>query len=165
MPVAIFYIRNWETWSSIATSIRELNFLATVHQEKKFSSKSWQSLSRLRNYLLLWGLKVPCRVHSIVFFCHDQPIHYTICPQTHSPTKIKNQYTACPQSLFGVLKNCGAQTNWASHMRYAADYSETVEGFFDADRWNKRLSLRFSVSCLWNGNFFQEQTFYMNTCL
>jgi hypothetical protein len=26
----------------------------------------------------------------------------------------------CPQSPLGVLKNCGAQTNWASHMRFAA---------------------------------------------
>jgi hypothetical protein len=31
-------------------------------------------------------------------------------------------------------------------MRFAADYSETLEGFFHADRWNKRSSLRFSVS-------------------
>jgi hypothetical protein len=38
--------------------------------------------------------------------------------------------TVCPQSHFGVLKNCGAQTNWASHMRFAADYSETLEVFF-----------------------------------
>jgi hypothetical protein len=36
----------------------------------------------------------------------------------------------CPQSPFGVLKNCGAQTNWASHMRFAADYSETLEVFY-----------------------------------
>jgi hypothetical protein len=28
------------------------------------------------------------------------------------------KYTACPQSPLGVLKNCGAQTNWASHMRF-----------------------------------------------
>jgi hypothetical protein len=32
-------------------------------------------------------------------------------------------------------------------MRFAADYSETLEVFFDADRWNKRPSLRFSVVC------------------
>jgi hypothetical protein len=38
--------------------------------------------------------------------------------------------TVCPQSPFGVLKNCGAQTNWASHMRFAADYSETLEVFY-----------------------------------
>jgi hypothetical protein len=38
-------------------------------------------------------------------------------------------YTVCPQSPFGVLKNCGAQTNWASHMRFAADYSKTLEAF------------------------------------
>jgi hypothetical protein len=65
--------------------------------------------------------------------------------------------TVCPQSLLGVLKNCGAQTNWASHMRFAADHSETLEVFFYADRWNKRPSLRFSVSCLWNGDFFEER--------
>jgi hypothetical protein len=58
--------------------------------------------------------------------------------------------TVCPQSPLGVLKNCSAQTNWASHMRFAADYSETLEVFFYTDRWNKRPSLRFSVSCLWN---------------
>jgi hypothetical protein len=28
------------------------------------------------------------------------------------------------------LKNCGAQTNIASHMRFAADHSETLEDFF-----------------------------------
>jgi hypothetical protein len=39
-------------------------------------------------------------------------------------------YTVCPQSPFGVLKNCGAQTNWASHMRFAADYSETLEDLY-----------------------------------
>jgi hypothetical protein len=33
------------------------------------------------------------------------------------------------KSLRG-FKNCGAQTNWASHMRFAADYSETLEVFF-----------------------------------
>jgi hypothetical protein len=39
------------------------------------------------------------------------------------------RYTVCPQSPFGVLKNCGAQTNWASHMRFAAGYSEILEVF------------------------------------
>jgi hypothetical protein len=39
-------------------------------------------------------------------------------------------YTVCPQSPLRVLKNCGAQTNWASHMRFAADYSEALEVFF-----------------------------------
>jgi hypothetical protein len=38
--------------------------------------------------------------------------------------------TVCPQSPFGVLKNCGAQTNWASHMQFAADYSEILEVFY-----------------------------------
>jgi hypothetical protein len=37
--------------------------------------------------------------------------------------------TVCPQSVFGVLKNCGAQTNWASYMRFAADHSETMSVF------------------------------------
>jgi hypothetical protein len=61
----------------------------------------------------------------------------------------RNQPTVCPQSPLGVLKNCGAQTNCASHMRFAADYSETLKVFFsDADIWNKRPSLCFSVSCL-----------------
>jgi hypothetical protein len=36
----------------------------------------------------------------------------------------------CPQSPFGVLKNCGMQTNWASRMRFAADHSETLEAFY-----------------------------------
>jgi hypothetical protein len=49
----------------------------------------------------------------------------------------------CPQSLLGVLKNCGVQTK--QNMRFAADYSETLEVLFDANRWNKRPSLRFSV--------------------
>jgi hypothetical protein len=40
------------------------------------------------------------------------------------------QFTVCPQSPFGVLKNCVPQTNWASHMRFASDYSETLEVFF-----------------------------------
>jgi hypothetical protein len=39
-------------------------------------------------------------------------------------------FQQCPQSPFGVLKHCGAQTNWASHMRFEADYSETLEVFF-----------------------------------
>jgi hypothetical protein len=29
--------------------------------------------------------------------------------------------TVCPQSPLGVLKNCGAQTNWASHMWFVAE--------------------------------------------
>jgi hypothetical protein len=32
-------------------------------------------------------------------------------------------------------------------MRFAADYSEALEVFVYADRWNKRPSLRFSVVC------------------
>jgi hypothetical protein len=56
--------------------------------------------------------------------------------------------TVCPQSSFGVLKNCGAQTNLASHMRFAADYSETLDVLSAANRWDKRPSFRFSVSCL-----------------
>jgi hypothetical protein len=28
------------------------------------------------------------------------------------------KYIVCPQSPLGVLKNCGAQTNWASVARY-----------------------------------------------
>jgi hypothetical protein len=39
-------------------------------------------------------------------------------------------YTVCPQSLFGVFKNFGAQTNWASRMQFAADYRETLEVFY-----------------------------------
>jgi hypothetical protein len=71
-----------------------------------------------------------------VFF---DPIHIPLSPDKH---------TVCPQSPLGVLKNCGAPTNSASHMRFAADYSEILEVLFDADRWNKRPSLRFSVTCL-----------------
>jgi phytoene/squalene synthetase len=47
----------------------------------------------------------------------------------------------CPQSPFGVLKNCGAQTNWASHIRFVADYSET-QVFFAANRWLDDLKTR-----------------------
>jgi hypothetical protein len=50
-------------------------------------------------------------------------------------------------------------------MWFAADYSETLEVFFYVDRWNKRPYLSFSVSCLWNGDFFQEQTINVNTYL
>jgi hypothetical protein len=35
--------------------------------------------------------------------------------------------TVCPQSPSSVLKNCDTQTNWASHMRFAADHNETLE--------------------------------------
>jgi hypothetical protein len=38
-------------------------------------------------------------------------------------------YSVSTKSLPG-LKNCGAQTNWASHMRFAADHSETLEIFY-----------------------------------
>jgi hypothetical protein len=48
------------------------------------------------------------------------PIQIPLSPDKH---------TVCPQSPLGVLKNCGAETNWASHMRFAADYSETLEVF------------------------------------
>jgi hypothetical protein len=48
---------------------------------------------------------------------------YAVAVKCHSST-------VCPQSPFGVLKNCGAQINWASHMWFAADYSETLEVFF-----------------------------------
>jgi hypothetical protein len=43
-------------------------------------------------------------------------------------------------------------------MRFVADYSETLEVFSDADRWNKRPSLSFSVSCLWDGFLGQNQS-------
>jgi hypothetical protein len=51
-------------------------------------------------------------------------------------------FQRCPQSPFGVLKNCGAQANWASHMRFAADYSETLEVFFAANTWLDDLKTR-----------------------
>jgi hypothetical protein len=47
---------------------------------------------------------------------------------SHSNSFI-TKHTVCPQSPLGVLKNCGAQTNWASHMWFAAEYSETLEVF------------------------------------
>jgi hypothetical protein len=37
-------------------------------------------------------------------------------------------YTVCPKSPFGVWKS-GALTNWANHMRLAADYIESLDGF------------------------------------
>jgi hypothetical protein len=43
----------------------------------------------------------------------------------------------CQESPFGVLKICGAQTNWASHMRFAADRSETLEVFY----WPQQTSV------------------------
>jgi hypothetical protein len=49
-------------------------------------------------------------------------------------------------------------------MRYAADYSETLEVFFYMDRWNKRPSLRFSVVCEM-ATFFREQSIDLNTYL
>jgi hypothetical protein len=50
---------------------------------------------------------------------------------------------------FGFLKNCGAQTNWASHMRFAADYSETLEVFFcrQQDGISGHLYVSQSVVC------------------
>jgi hypothetical protein len=42
--------------------------------------------------------------------------------------------TVCPQSPFGVLKYYGSQTNWDSHMRFAADYSELWKFFTDLSR-------------------------------
>jgi hypothetical protein len=38
-------------------------------------------------------------------------------------------YSVSTKSLRG-FENCGVQTNWASHMRFAADHSETLEVFF-----------------------------------
>jgi hypothetical protein len=37
-------------------------------------------------------------------------------------------------------------------MQFAADQSQTLEVFYTINRWHKRPSLRFSVSCLWNGD-------------
>jgi hypothetical protein len=88
------------------------------------------------------GSKHTIKVHTINNFVWLDSLYFPL---------LQWGYTVCPQSPFGVLKNCGAQTNWTSHMRFAADYSETLEVFFTANGWNKRPSLRFSVSCLWNG--------------
>jgi hypothetical protein len=64
----------------------------------------------------------------------------------------------CPQSPFGVLKNCGAQTN----------YSETVEVFFFFLTWTDgiggHLYVSQSVVCEM-ATFFQEQTINVNTYL
>jgi hypothetical protein len=51
-------------------------------------------------------------------------------PSKLFPEMNLQKYTVCPQSPIKVLKNCGAQTNWASHMRFAADYSESLEAFY-----------------------------------
>ena len=56
----------------------------------------------------------------------------TIILQSVNTNSIKS--AVCPQSSFGVLKNCGAQTNLASHMRFAEDYSETLEVFFATNK-------------------------------
>jgi hypothetical protein len=55
----------------------------------------------------------------------------------------------CSQSPLGVFKNCGAQTNSASHMRFAADYSETLEVFFvmPTDGMSGHLYVSQSVVC------------------
>jgi hypothetical protein len=67
----------------------------------------------------------------------------------------------CPQSPFWDLKNCGAQTKCGLLQIMV----KLWHFFFDVDRWNRWPSLRFSVSCLWNGDFFQEQTINGNTYL
>jgi hypothetical protein len=52
-------------------------------------------------------------------------------------------------------------------MRFAADYSETLEVFFcDADRWNKRPSLRSSVTAIFTflSQLFVKWRLCRNTC-
>jgi hypothetical protein len=69
--------------------------------------------------------------------------HHLQCPTiqlvTHESPKMtcpatEGYYTVCPQSSFGVFKNCGAQTNWTSHMRFAADYRKLGKFFTDFSR-------------------------------
>jgi hypothetical protein len=71
ISVAIFYMRNWETWSSIATSTRQLNFLTSDHQGNTSLSKRWESLNRsrksshsLRHCALVFRESCSCKIWS-----------------------------------------------------------------------------------------------------
>jgi hypothetical protein len=63
----------------------------------------------------------------------------------------------CPQSPLGVLKNFGAQTNWASHMRFAADYSETLEVYVYR---SATLSLCFPIRFFFGLHGFNPRAIY-----
>jgi hypothetical protein len=95
------------------------------------SFMTWESRERLSSYYMIDTLRTHsfCNtgVYCTYFHLRDMIEHNTdgmtiMLGMAHCPTYI--WYTVCPQSPLGVLKNCGAQTNWASHMRFAADYGD-----------------------------------------
>jgi hypothetical protein len=84
----------------------------------KVHSGFWKIVAGKEIELAICGLRqITAKLWKFFF----EPIQIPLSPDKH---------TGCPQSPLGVLKNCGAPTNSASHMRFATDYSETLEVFF-----------------------------------
>jgi hypothetical protein len=127
---------------------RQISELETPSRNKKHYETVlyfWTSIfTTINDQLLnfkLTSLDLRCRQHGLYqissFYCKHNGqkscsgIYYMLILEYNICTLfVIWSYTVCPQSPFGVLKNCGAQTNRASHMRFAADYSETQEVFF-----------------------------------
>jgi hypothetical protein len=71
----------------------------------KVHSGFWKILARRQIELATCGLRqITAELWKFFFY----PIQIPLSPDKH---------TRCPQSPLGVLKNCGAQTNWASYER------------------------------------------------
>jgi hypothetical protein len=72
-----------------------------------------------------------------------------IYPFPLEDTKLRDvNSTVCPQSPFGVLKNCGAQTNWANHMRFWQIIVKLWKFFFPpTDGISGHLYVSQSVVC------------------
>jgi hypothetical protein len=58
----------------------------------------------------------------------------------------------CPQSPLRVLKNCGAQKIELATCDLRQIIVKHWKFSLAANIWHKRPSLRFSISCLWNGD-------------
>jgi hypothetical protein len=113
----------------------------------KVHSGFWKIVARKQIELATCGLRqITAKLWKFFFWSHSNSI-------------IPRQTYRCPQSPLGVLKNCGTQTNWARHMRFVADYSETLEVFFipfkfDYPQTNIQVSTKFTrgFGKLWRAN-------------
>jgi hypothetical protein len=54
--------------------------------------------------LAILSMILPLKIHEYLYHTHYVREYFALI-------HLANIYTVCPQSPFGVLKNCGAQTN------------------------------------------------------
>jgi hypothetical protein len=122
--------------------VKRLKFLRYLSDHKLLTNNIllwWQTKNDSLKTLKLSHPRIPSswtgtfRVEGCVFFAWRWRLQaWKMAPYlsilfTNNRESLRN--TVCLQSPFGVLKNYGAQINWASDMRFAPDHSETLEAF------------------------------------